>query len=152
MNTNHISVCNLCNCALVHCFVVSERERERERQREEDEEGKNKSYLLCLLDWVCNYMKTWQECFIIEQNRASLDFHHTCSSILSCLSSAASTASKNSSSLIRLLGPSCGNKCCQWCKNSVRTAMKNAQYDKYTHAGRHGTKSRNHSFIHLNRI
>lgn len=31
----------------------------------------------------------------------------TCSSILSCLSRAASTASKNSSSLMRLFGPSC---------------------------------------------
>ena len=31
---------------------------------------------------------------------------HTCSSILSCLSRAASTASKNSSSLIKLFGPS----------------------------------------------
>lgn len=35
------------------------------------------------------------------------DIYHTCSSILSCLSSSASTASKNSSSLIRLFGPSC---------------------------------------------
>lgn len=36
----------------------------------------------------------------------------TCSSILSCLSSAASTASKNSSSLIRLFGPSCDKSKC----------------------------------------
>lgn len=44
--------------------------------------------------------------------RANLmgDFYHTCSSSLSCRSSAASTASKNSSSLIRLLGPSCGEQ------------------------------------------
>lgn len=39
----------------------------------------------------------------------SRGFHPTCSSILSCRSSAASTASKNSSSLIRLLGPSYEN-------------------------------------------
>lgn len=37
----------------------------------------------------------------------SADMMITCSSILSCLSRAASTASKNSSSLMRLFGPSC---------------------------------------------
>lgn len=47
---------------------------------------------------------------VMEGDRVKFNgnFHHTCSSILSCRSSAASTASKNSSSLIRLLGPSCG--------------------------------------------
>lgn len=46
------------------------------------------------------------------QIKSSLNFHPTCSSILSCLSSAASTASKNSSSLIRLFGPSCEKSKC----------------------------------------
>lgn len=45
-----------------------------------------------------------------NQSNSVMFLHQTCSSILSCLSSAASTASKNSSSLIRLLGPSCENQ------------------------------------------
>lgn len=50
----------------------------------------------------------------IDHSNSVMVFHQTCSSILSCLSSAASTASKNSSSLIRLLGPSCENHSTLW--------------------------------------
>lgn len=45
-----------------------------------------------------------------RSSKSNGDFDRTCSSSLSCRSSAASTASKNSSSLIRLLGPSCGGQ------------------------------------------